>query len=152
MGATLKELTVAQIDDWIEESEQDLHIDYHGNLGEQASLNYKNFTKWLGRLKKISLEYRKIQIEVEKLNSELWVYYTGKAPDETYKQKPMDHRFLKSEVKEAIAQDPEMMKIKLRLAIMSEYVDTLERICKAVKDRDWAIKNAIEWRKFESGV
>ena len=143
---------MSQIDDWIEEAETDLHIDYHGNLGEQASLNYKVFTKWLSRLKKITLEYRKLQIEEDKLNSDLWIYYTGKAPDETYKAKPMDHRFLKSEVKEAISQDPEMMKLRLRISIMSEYVDTLERIVKSIKDRDWAIKNAIEWRKFESGV
>jgi hypothetical protein len=59
---------------------------------------------------------------------------------------------LKSEVKDAINMDPEMQKLRGKILLLEEYVDTLERIVKSVKDRDWALKNAIEWRKFESGV
>jgi Recombination, repair and ssDNA binding protein UvsY len=149
---TLKGFLMSLIDEWIEESETDLYIDYNGNLGEQAASNHKNFTKWLSRLKKHSLDLRKQRIREDKLNSELWIYYTGKANPDVYKQKPMDNRFLKSEVKEAISIDQEMMKMRLETSILEEYVDTLDRILKAVKDRDWAIKAAIDWRKFESGL
>jgi hypothetical protein len=140
------------IDEMLEEAEADLHIDYNGNLGEQASLNYKNFTKWLKRLKTYSIEYKKLLMEQEKLNSELWIYYTGKAEPGVYKAKPLDNRYLKSEVKEAINMDPDMQKIRGKILLLEDYVDTLERIVKSVKDRDWALKNAIEWRKFESGI
>jgi hypothetical protein len=143
---------MSQIDDWIQDSEADLHIDYHGNLGEQASTNYKNFTKWLTILKKHAIELKKLQLEESKLSAELWLYYTGKAEPQVYRDRPMDNRYLKSEVKEAISMDPDMMKLRLRISIMEEAVDTLERIVKAVKDRDWAIKAGIEWRRFESGI
>ena len=140
------------IDDWIEEADQDLHIDYLGNIGEQLAYNHKHFTKWLSRLKKHSLELRKMRVKAEKLNSTLWIYYTGKASPDVYKAKPMDNRFLKSEVKEAISQDNEMMKLRLEISIQEEYVDTLERIVSEVKNRSYSFKNLIEWKKFESGI
>lgn len=140
------------IDEWLDECEVDLAIDYQGNLGEAAAGNYKNFTKWLKRAKHYSLEYKKLLLEKEKLNGFLWIYYTGKAEPNVYKERPLDTRFLKSEVKDAIAIDPDILKINAKIMILEEYVDTLDRILKSVKDRDWAIKNAIEWRKFESGM
>jgi hypothetical protein len=140
------------IDEMLNEADNDLYIDYNGNLGEQSSQNYKNFTKWLKRLKTYSIEYKKLLMEQEKLNSELWIYYTGKAEPNVYKSRPLDNRFLKSEVKDAINMDPEMQKLRGKILLLEEYVDTLERIVKSVKDRDWTLKNAIEWRKFESGI
>jgi len=143
---------MSRIEQLIEESEKDLSIDYSGNIGIAVSQQPTIFVKWLKLLKEQSLKHRMLLLKEEKLNSDLTIYYTGKADPEVYRTKPMNHRFLKSEVKEAIAADQDMIKLRAEIAISVETLDTLERIVKAVKDRDWQLKNIIEWRKFSEGI
>lgn len=135
----------------IEEADADLHIEYSGDIGKQVADQMSIFTKWAKRLKQASYELNLHNIKGEKLNADLWMYYTGKADPQVYRDRPMDNRFLKSEVKEAISADEIMMKHKIKGMLISEKVKTLEMIVQQIKDRGWALKNITEWKKFMSG-
>ena len=135
----------------LEEAEDDLTIDYTGDIGYQSSLQPKLFIKWAKLLKQETQKLRVLQIKAEKTKSDLWMYYTGKSNPDVYKNKPMDNRFLKSEVNDAISADSDWNKIKVDLMLQEEIVDTLERIVQQIKDRAWSLKNIIEWKKFMAG-
>ena len=133
------------------EAEEDLAIDYNGDLGKQTANQMHLFSKWTKRLKKETYNLKLMNIKGERLQSSLWLYYTGKAEPDVYKNKPMHNRFLKSETKEAIANDNDWAKFKVELIKQEEIVDALERTVYQIKDRGWAIKNIIDWKKFMSG-
>ena len=48
--------------------------------------------------------------------------------------------------------DPELAKAVDMVEYVSTIKDFLEKTLKNVENRNWNIKNAIEWRKFLSGV
>jgi hypothetical protein len=143
------DLTLDQI---LSESEKDLSVDHLGDIGKQVAQQSNIFSKWLRITKKETLKLRALDIEMEALKAELWLYYTGKADPSVYRDHPMDTRFLKSESKEAINADPRYKKLNIKITVQSETVDTLEKILDRVKSRDFQLKNIIEWKRFESGV
>ena len=139
------------IDEIVDLAEQDLSIQHDEDLGIQASQQPKLFSKYTRLLKQETLELKKLKIQADKLQSELWLYYTGKADPEVYVERPMDNRFLKSEVKEAIASDGLWVKHKVIMMVQEERVDLLERITQQIKDRGWSIKTILDWKRFISG-
>jgi predicted nuclease with TOPRIM domain len=52
----------------------------------------------------------------------------------------------------ALESDPDLIKLKLRVAMQKEKVDTLDSIVKMIMARSFTITNAIAWVKFKSGV
>jgi hypothetical protein len=48
--------------------------------------------------------------------------------------------------------DTDMIELNLKMAYQQESVDVLDSIMKEINSRQWNIRNAIEWRKFENGV
>jgi len=138
--------------DIITEAEQDLKIDYNGDLGIELQRQIELFTKYTSELKKHTLKLKAMYQERQELESELWIYYTGKASPDVYKQRPMDNRFLKSEVKDAIASDTQYQALQWKIIVQEEIVDAYERIVKEVNNRQWNIKNMIEWKKFIEGA
>jgi hypothetical protein len=143
------DLTLDQI---LSESEKDLSVDHLGDIGKQVAQQSNIFSKWLRITKKETLKLRALDIEMEALKAELWLYYTGKADPSVYRDYPMDTRFLKSESKEAINADPRYKKLNIKITVQSETVNTLEKILDRVKSRDFQLKNIIEWKRFESGI
>ena len=47
--------------------------------------------------------------------------------------------------------DNELMKLDTRISIQEEKVEVLTAIIKAIHQRGYDIKSAIEWRKFTNG-
>lgn len=135
----------------LEEAEKDLLIDYSGDIGKQIADQPKLFIKWTKRLKEETKLLGALNLQLDSTSARLWVYYTGKADPDVYKQKPMHNRFLKSEAKDAIAADSEFKELKVKIMLKEELVDTLERIVGQIKDRGWSLKSVLEWKKFMSG-
>lgn len=60
-------------------------------------------------------------------------------------------KVLKSELDTYIDSDTEMIQELLQLAMQEEKVNYLTSIIKRIENRNWEIRNAIEWNKFQSG-
>lgn len=94
-------------------------------------------------------------IEDNKLTEALkqkWLYYSGKATPEVYKEKPFDHRVMKSDLDKYISSDEEIIKIKTKINYYELMMNYLESILKNIQNRTYMIKNSIEWLKFTGEI
>jgi hypothetical protein len=89
------------------------------------------------------------------LYKDLREYYLGALnnPDdlERINREPFLHKVLKNEVHNYVDSDNELMKLDTRISIQEEKVEVLTAIIKAIHQRGYDIKSAIEWRKFTNG-
>jgi len=81
-----------------------------------------------------------------------WEYYGGKADATVYRDNPFDHKILKADLPIYLESDEDLIKAKQKVEYYKICQDTCERILKQVGNRNWEIKNAIDWRKFVDGV
>tara|TARA_Y100000004_G_scaffold145231_1_gene165658 strand:+ start:410 stop:838 length:429 start_codon:yes stop_codon:yes gene_type:complete len=90
--------------------------------------------------------------DLARITREKWEYYTGKADPSVYQSKPFNLKILKQDVDKYIKSDPDVNKLEQKVTYIQETVDYLEKTIKLISNRGFTIKNAIDWRKFTSGV
>lgn len=86
------------------------------------------------------------------LQKSRWLYYSGKATPEDYKKEPFDHKVLKADVERYLNADPEILKSKAKLEYYQLILKFLESILKTLDNRNFTIRNSIEFMKYFSGV
>ena len=79
------------------------------------------------------------------------LYYTGRAPDEVYKEAPLDLKILKTEVDLYLDADPKLSQLRMNLEFQQAKVNMLENFLKNLSFRNNTIKNAIDWNRFKNG-
>lgn len=62
-----------------------------------------------------------------------------------------DKKILTGEIPRVIANQPDIIELKTKLSVQSIKIDFLDSIMKTIHNRNWVIRDAIEWRKFEVG-
>ena len=110
--------------------------------------------KYLQFLTENSLKLKKANGELAVLKRNKWIYYTGKASEDVYKEKgdfPLKLK-TKDEERTFIEADEEIQKKKTEVEYYETAVEYLQEIVKQIGQRNFQIKNAIEWRKFEAGM
>lgn len=58
---------------------------------------------------------------------------------------------LKSEIKEMIEMEPDYIDLETKFTTAESKVSFLENVLDSLKNRNWTIKNIIEWEKFQNG-
>ena len=108
--------------------------------------------EFLKHLTKFKLLLSKAQIEYYTQRKEKWEYYTGKAPQQVYAEKPFNLKILKTDIDKYMDADPELVKLKQKVEYIQTVIDFLDRTIKQISNRGFQIKNAIDWRKVNSGA
>ena len=111
-------------------------------------------SKYLQLLTENSLLLKKTLGEFTVLKRNKWIYYSGKASDEVYKEKgdfPLKLS-TKEEKSTFIEADEEIRELKGKVEYYETVVEYLQEVVKSISNRSFQIKNAIEWRKFEAGI
>ena len=108
--------------------------------------------KYLKFLNKWKLLLSKAQIDYYTMRKEKWEYYTGKAPQQVYAEKPFNLKIIKTDIDKYMDADPELVKLKSKVEYIQAVIDFLDRTLKQISNRGFQIKNAIDWRKFTSGA
>ena len=108
--------------------------------------------KYLKQYTKYSLQLKKVRDDYKYLHRVKWEYYTGKADPSVYQIKPFNIKLLKPDVDKYIKADEDMIKLEQKVTYVQSVVDYLDRTVKIISNRGFQIKNAIDWRKFTSGV
>ena len=80
-----------------------------------------------------------------------WEYYTGKASPEVYAENPFELKVLKADIGIYMEADKDLQQLGQRMAYAKQIVEYLERILKEINNRNWNIRNTIEWKKFLHG-
>jgi len=107
--------------------------------------------KYLKLFTKYSLQLKKAKDDYDGLYKFKWEYYTGKASPDTYREKPFDIKVLKSDVYIYLNADEELQKLGQRIEYLKIVVVYLERVLREINNRNWNIRNTIEWKKFLHG-
>ena len=109
--------------------------------------------KYLKMLSNERVNYKKLDIEKKKLSQNLWIYYTGKAPAEIYKNNPLPNDLISNtKIKDYIEVDSGYIQITQYLDNVNEKIDVIVEIIKEINSRAFKIKNAIDWQKFINGA
>lgn len=129
---------------------EDLKIDTL-NLDSESLNTPSLYVRWLNFYSDEFEELSKLDNVSKKLRFTMFKYYSGKASAETYIKKPLHETYLKSEVDKVIDASREWINFKEVYVAQQSKVDYIEKIMKQIANRGFAIKAAIEWRKFQSG-
>ena len=108
--------------------------------------------KYLKHLNNFKLLLTRAKTDVNIMKKVKWEYYTVKASPEIYKQKPFDLKILKQDIDKYLESDEDLIKLTQKVEYLQTVVDFLESTVRQISNRSFAIKNAIEWKKFTSGA
>ena len=138
------------IDELYNEIERDLKID-DTELDLESIRTPQLHNKYLKLYTTHSLQLKRLQDEYKVLYKEKWEYYTGKASPDTYREKPFDIKVLRADVGIYIDSDTDLQQLSQRVTYTKQITDYLERILREINNRNWTIRNTIEWKKFLHG-
>ena len=134
-----------------EEVAKDLKLD-RTDLDVESIRTPEIHNKYFKEYTNHSLALHKLEIELKALVKEKWEYYSGNADPSVYKEKPFDLKVLRQDVSMYIEADPEVQQTKLVIAGRRATVEFLEGVIKQINNRNWIIRNAIEFLKFKQGL
>lgn len=96
--------------------------------------------------------YRGMTLELGKLKKARTLYYQGKADDDVYKEEPLDHKILKTEIDLYLDADDKICELTGKMVLQKAKVDMLDSFIKSLNNRGFQIKNAIDFIKFQAGL
>jgi len=134
--------------------ESDTKID-KTELGDEALTIPKLHSKYYNILIKERLLLRKLESEMKQLKLDKFEFLT-QGPNEETKQKgwklPPRGMILKGDIPMYIDADQDMINLSLKIGMQHEKIDFLDSIIKTIINRNFIIKNVIEWQKFTMGA
>ena len=130
--------------------ERDLKID-DTELDMESIRTPQLHNKYLKHYTKYSLQLKKAQDDYKELYRIKWEYYTGKADPSVYQAQPFDLKILKSDVGIYLDADKDLQGFGQKEAYLAAVVTYLEKVLREINNRNWNIRNAIEWKKFIHG-
>ena len=138
------------IDELYKQVENDLRID-DTELDLESIRTPQIHNKYLKLYTSHSLQLKKLQDDRKILYRLKWEYYTGKAPPDIYMKDPFDLKVLKADVGIYLEADGELQQIGQKIEYQTQIVNYLEKILREINNRNWTIRNTIEWKKFIHG-
>ena len=144
-----------QLDDLKSEWQIDCVIDIN-NLGD-ASLRTANLhQKYLDCLTTYKLKIFKLEKEYLSMKGIRSKYYMGQMTKDELREYGWDqYQYktpLKSELERLLETDDYLLAILDKQSYFKFCFEYCEEIMKALRDRNWQIRNTIEWTKFQAGV
>ena len=131
--------------------EKDSHID-PDNLHDESLRIPQLHSKYYTLYNTITLLREKAREQYSKVRLERYNYYTGKATAEVYAEEPFPYKVReKDAIQRHLEADDKMNKIDMKIKYYDVMLKFLEEIIRAISNRTYQIKNAIEWNKFQAG-
>jgi len=118
----------------------------------------KLHAKYLEIYSMFKLQHKKKELDFKILLKHKWLYYNGKMSQVQmdslgWSYDPLDGlKVLKGDMDYYYDSDKHIQEAQARIQYIKEVVDALKEIMDNIKWRHQSIKNAIEWRKFTSGM
>ena len=131
--------------------EKDSKID-PDNLHDESLKIPQLHSKYYTLYNTITLMREKARTQYSKVRLERYNYYTGKATAEVYAEEPFPYKVTeKDAIQRHLEADDKMNKIDMKIKYYDIMLKFLEEVIRAVSNRTYQIKNAIEWNKFQAG-
>ena len=131
--------------------EKDSKID-PDNLHDESLKIPQLHSKYYTLYNTITLLRERAREQYSKVRLERYNYYTGKATAEVYAEEPFPYKVReKDAIQRHLDADDKMNKIDMKIKYYDIMIKFLEEVIRAVSNRTYQIKNAIEWNKFQAG-
>ena len=131
--------------------EKDSKID-PDNLHDESLKIPQLHSKYYTLYNTITLLRERAREQYSKVRLERYNYYTGKATAEVYAEEPFPYKVReKDAIQRHLEADDKMNKIDMKIKYYDIMLKFLEEVIRAVSNRTYQIKNAIEWNKFQAG-
>ena len=131
--------------------EKDSKID-PDNLHDESLKVPQLHSKYYTLYNTITLLRERAREQYSKVRLERYNYYTGKAPAEVYVEEPFPYKVReKDAIQRHLEADDRMNKVDMKIKYYDIMLKFLEEVIRAVSNRTYQIKNAIEWNKFQAG-
>ena len=131
--------------------EKDSKID-PDNLHDESLKIPQLHSKYYTLYNTITLLRERAREQYSKVRLERYNYYTGKAPAEAYVEEPFPYKVReKDAIQRHLEADDKMNKVDMKIKYYDIMLKFLEEVIRAVSNRTYQIKNAIEWNKFQAG-
>ena len=134
-----------------EQADKDLKIN-DTELDLESLKTPQLHNKYMKHLTNFKLMLSKAESDLNTIKREKWEYYTGKADASVYAEKPFNFKLLRQDVDKYLDSDLDIQRAKQKIDYLQTTTDFLDRTIRQISNRTFTIKNAIEWRKFTSGV
>ena len=142
------------LDQIIEEWRKDSSID-STELGKESLKIPQLHSKYMKiyfeeRQKLRGYEFKKKEIALKK-----YEYFNGRMSREELEEagwEPFVKKLMKNEIDMYIDSDSDITNVNVRLTAQSEKIDFLVEVLKNLNQRNYQIKNAIDWNRFTNGV
>jgi len=122
------------------------------NLHEESLKIPQLHSKYYTIYNTITLLREKARETYNKVRLERYNYYTGKAPAEVYVEEPFPYKVReKDAIERHMSADERLNKIDLKIRYYDIILKFLEDVIKMISNRNYSIKNSIDWHKFVSG-
>ena len=134
--------------------EQHLKID-GTELGDESLRIPMLHGKFLNIFHDESLVLRKLETDYRLMRRRKWEYYSGKMSQDELRElgwEPFATRVLRQDLDVYMDSDQDLVVLISRIDLQKAKVEYLDLVIKQINNRNWVIRNAIEWRKFMSGV
>ncbi len=113
----------------------------------QLHMRYMEFYNTFSLMKKDR------ESEMRSLVKEKWLYYKGRAPAKIYKDAPFDLKLTtREEINMFIDADDDVRKLQLKIDYIEQVIFFLDGVLRQINGRNFQIKNAIEWQRFQTGM
>jgi len=146
-----------KLDDVIEMWKKDCVID-DVNLDTTSLDTPKLHSKYLELLGIAKLQLKKQELSFEKLLKDKWLWYNGKMTKEEQDSRGWGYdplsglKVLKGDMDHFYNSDEHIQAAQAQIEYTKTLISTLSDILESIKWRHLTIKNAIEWRRFTSGM
>lgn len=114
----------------------------------------KLFNKYYKMLSRYRIKFKEYKNSMNQARFQKWRYYGKKGDPEDYAKKDdplLDEKIMKSDIDRYIEGDDEFNKMKNNLIQLEEIVNYLTDVIHQINNRNWHIRNAIEFQKFTHG-
>jgi len=122
------------------------------NLHDESLKIPQLHSKYYTLYNTITLLRERARESYNRVKLERYNYYSGKAPAEVYEQDPFPYKVRDKEaLQRHMDADERLNKVEMKIRYYDVMLKFLEEIIKTVSNRNYSIKNAIDWHRFQSG-
>ena len=141
-------------EDIISQWEKDREFDLTNLTRESADIP-KLHNKYYQYYMAEGYKQRQMDLELKKFKQDKIDWYLGYMAEEDIKDygwKPApDRKYLKSDVKDAVDADQDVIDRTLRKSIQDMKVEYLEQIIRQINNRGFQLKTMVDWERFRTG-
>jgi hypothetical protein len=110
-------------------------------------------SKYFNLYNTIFLLRKKAEQQKKNVRHQKYEYFTGKADPEVYLENPFPKKIRDKETLQGyLDSDEKLSQISLKIDYYNTILTYIESILKQISERNWQIRNSIDFMKFSSGL